>query len=156
PATPREFVPHLSHSPIRVVGHRENQDCNSAGTVTFVRDLLIFDAFELACSFLDCAFDVVLRHRRCPRRFDCRSKPGISCGITAAELRGHCYFANELGKVRAALCVSCSLVMLDLFPLAMTGHRYPLSIPQIYRGPRLVSRFSLARHAARGSLCLSA
>ena len=46
-----------------IVGEREDQDRDAARAVTLVHDLLILDAFEVACAFLDGALDVLLRHR---------------------------------------------------------------------------------------------
>ena len=92
------------------------------GTVALVCDLAVVDALELARSLLDCALDVLLRHRRGFRRFDRGAKSRITGGIAAAELRGHRDFANQLGEMRAALRVGRGLVMLDLLPFAMAGH----------------------------------
>ena len=121
-AVARQLVPHLGNRSIRVVGHGEDENGNTARTVTLVCDFLILDAFELACAFLDCALDVVLWHRCSAGGLDCRAKARIAGGITSAKLGRHGDFADELREMRAALCVSCGFVMLDLLPLTMSSH----------------------------------
>jgi hypothetical protein len=80
------------------------------------------DALEITGSLFHGALDILLRHRTRFCRVDRRAQPRISGGVAAAQLRGHRDLANELGELRAALGVGGRLVMLDLFPLAVTGH----------------------------------
>src|SRR5687768_3420147 len=119
---------HLGNGPVRVVCHREDQDGDAAGAVTLVRDLLILDSLELSRTLLHGALDVLLRHRRRARSLDCGAKTRITGGIASAELGRHRDLANELGEMRAPFRICGRFVMLDLLPLAVTSHSFPIAV----------------------------
>src|SRR6185312_2419761 len=99
-----------------------NQNGDAAWSVSLVLDFGVLHALEIAGSFLDCALDVFLWHRRGFCGIDGGPQPRVSVRITTADLGRHGDLSNQFGELRAALCIGSRFVMLDLFPLAMAGH----------------------------------
>src|SRR5690606_33116821 len=87
-----------------------------------VRDLLVVHPLQLARPLLDRALDVVLGHRGVLRGVDRRAESRVTGRIATPLLGGDRDFPNELGEQRTALRIGRGLVVLDLFPLAMTSH----------------------------------
>src|SRR5258706_3251752 len=104
-----------------VVTQRRYKNGDATRAVALVRHVDVVDALELTRPLLDCALDVVLRHRAGLRRIDRGSQPRIVGWIATSQLGGHRDFANELGELRAALRVGRGLGMLDLLPFTMAG-----------------------------------
>src|SRR3990170_5166092 len=61
-AQPAEAVPDIGDGARGIVGQGENENRHAAGTVAFIRDLAVIDAFQIARPLLDGALDVLLRH----------------------------------------------------------------------------------------------
>src|SRR5690606_21038524 len=105
-----------------VVGRGLDEDRRPPGPIALVRDLLVRGALELAGALLDGAFDVVVGHVDGPRGVHRGPEPGVPRRVAAAGPGGHGDLADHLGPRRGALGVGRRLLVLDLLPLAVTGH----------------------------------
>jgi hypothetical protein len=96
-----------------------------AGSVPFVRDLLVVHALEGARPLLDRPLDVVERHVRLLGGVDRRAQAGVARGVAAARPCGDGDLLDQLGEVGAAPGIGHGLLALDLLPLAVAGHDSP-------------------------------
>ena len=112
----RECVTDLADGAVFVVGEDVDDEGDAAGAVALVSDLFVADAFELAGSALDGAFDVVGGHVLSFGGGDGAAQAGVAVGIAAAGFGGDGDFLDEAGKDFAAFGVCGALFMLDCRP----------------------------------------
>ena len=96
-------VPDLTHGAIPVVRNDIDDDCNSARTVSLVRDLVELSAVELAGALHDGPLDIVGRHVEGFRVGDGFAQARVAIGIASAEAGGDGDFLDELCEGAAPL-----------------------------------------------------
>ena len=121
-----EGGPNFADGAVFVVGHRFQKDGRSSGTVSFIGDLFIVYAFQLASTFFNGASDVVDRHVFAFGDQDGGSKARVASGVSATDASRHSDFLNELGENFSAFGVGRALFMFYTGPLGMTGHNRSL------------------------------
>ena len=111
----------IARGTVAVIGEAFHDDGNACGAVAFVGDAFICVGVALACSFLNDALNVVVRHIvRLSLRNDVLQL-GVCCRVCAAA------FFNGNGKLTADLCEdlrSCTVglffLSLNIIPLGMS------------------------------------
>src|SRR3989304_2879409 len=108
-----------------VVGHAIHHHRRAVDAVTLVAQLLIFHAVQFAAAALDGAFDVVLGHVVGIGFVHRQAQARITGRVSAAQPCRHGDFLDQTGEYLAALGILLALAVLDVRPLAMTGHTIP-------------------------------
>jgi len=101
---------------VAVVGQRLDDDGNAAGTIALVADRVIGLGIGTG-GLLDCALDVVLRHRLCLGVLHSEAKCRIHRGVRQTGLCSHRDFARELGEHLGTDTVLLPLAVHDVFKL---------------------------------------
>jgi hypothetical protein len=117
-----EGVPDVGDGARLVVGQAIDDHRGAADPVTFVADLDVLDAFELAGSFLDRVVDLVPGHVDPLALVDRQAQTRVERGVAAAHLGGYGDFLGDLGKGCAALFILATLAVLDVGPLGVSCH----------------------------------
>ena len=117
-------VAHVGNGAGFVVGHAIDHQRRAADAVAFVAQLDVVHAFEITGAFVDGALDVVFGHIGVPSFVHCQPQAGVGCGIAAAQAGGDGDFFNQSGENFAAFGVGTGLFVLDVRPLAVSGHEY--------------------------------
>ena len=129
-------VPNFRHGAILVVGQAINHDRRTAWPVTFVANLGIVGAIELAGTALDRTIDIVLRHALRLGLVDRQAQPRIGGYIAATHACRNRDLTDQLCKQLPALLILGALAVLDVRPFTVSCHCY-LLCPSKTRRPRV-------------------
>src|SRR5262245_41127936 len=119
---------HFADGTRAIVRGALDHDRRTARSVTFVMDLFILRAFELAGTALHGTLDGIATHVGIEPFVDRRPQSRVVCRIAAAGARSDGDFANDLGKDLAALGVGQPFTKANVFPFGMPGHAPTLLI----------------------------
>ena len=120
-------MPDIGHRARPVVGHAIDDHRGAVDPVTFVADLFVRDALELAGAALGGALDRVLRHVLIHRLVDREPQPRVHRRVGSAHPGGNGDFADEAREDLAPLGIGGRLLVLDVRPFAVASHgRSPL------------------------------
>ena len=115
-------MPDLRNRAIAIVGHRFNQQGDTAWSITLVGDFFVMDAFFFARAAPNRSVDRIVWHvagLRVANRF---SQTRVCIGIPSTRTGGNCYFFNELGEKFAALGIERAFLVFNGMPLRMSRH----------------------------------
>ena len=115
-------VPHFADGSILVVRHALEDERRAPGTVPFVGDFLVGDAWQFTGAALDGLLDVVGRHVDGFGVGDNRAQPRVHVGVATTIARRDGEFLDDAGEDLATLRVGGPLLVLDGVPLGMAGH----------------------------------
>ena len=93
------------------------------GAVNFVGQIFKIAGLASARASFDGAVDVIHRHVRRTTFEQDHAQAGIHVWVAAADLRGDRNFLAQLGKDFSAFGIQCPFEMLNLRPLAVSGHK---------------------------------
>src|SRR5690606_27306629 len=122
PAELRERVAYVGGRAVAVVRHAVDDHGRAARAVALVADFLVIRAVALTCTAPDGTVDVVLGHALRLGLLDGKAQPRVGADVAPAHARGHRDLADELGEQLAAFLVLGTLAVLDVCPLAVSGH----------------------------------
>jgi len=117
-----EDLAHLRDRPIAVVGDHLAQEQSPVRPDTFVEQLLVLDALELAGALLDGPSDVVGRHVDGAGEVDRASQATVAVRVASPAPRRDRDLLDHFGEQFPALGVLGTLASLDCRPFAVATH----------------------------------
>src|SRR5204863_6320404 len=115
-------VPDIGNGARPVVGETIDDHCGAVDAVALIADFLVVHSLLPARAALDSALDRVLRHVVVHRLVHREPQPGIARNIRGAELCRDRNLPDEAAENLAAFGIGRRLAVLDVRPLAVTGH----------------------------------
>ncbi len=113
---------HVGHGAVAIVGHAIDHDRNTPGAVAFVAYFLDIVGVLITGCALYGPLDSVLGDVPGKRLVHRQAQTGIGGGVGAPHAGGDADFPDELGEQFAALRILRPLAVLDVCPLAVSGH----------------------------------